>query len=410
MELPDVQAKDNGKDFTVDSKRHFVFGESEHSLPNPHDLNRDIASMVKLIGEIGPRIPEIARRMGRHKETVRYWYRKLQEHDFAISAIVNHEAMGLRRIVMKVRFGEGYGDYVKPLAFAMNELCYLVSYSKALPEDVYVLTASVPVDYTAEYIDFIEALRQQGVFRSVEYYVLDWVSNRPMQADQYNFERGFWEFDFQSLMLPRVNAPAYVEPSVSARVKFDSIDLLITKELQRDATRELQEIQAAIKAEDGVDINYKTLCWHLNEHVEPRLLKGYKLNWMGTTYDPETDRVKQRQHSFLGVDILIKSVRREERVQVLGGLESLPVVWAQGAGSDLYAQVLIPVESMVEGLQFLQAITSSVSDRTTFLMADQRNAMGFHLPYKLYDEATKSWTFNREDLLAKFRAVETQIR
>lgn len=409
MELPDPRTRDDGKKSVAGKEREPTFGEPEVA-GGPHELNQDIAAMVKLMGEIGPRIPEIARRMGRHKETVRYWYRKLQEHDFAISAIVNHEALGLRRIVMKVRFGDGYADYVKPLAIAMNDLCYLVSYSKALPEDVYVINASVPQEYTAEYVDFIETLKERGVFRSVDYYVLDWVTNRPMHGEQYNFERGFWDFDFQSLSPEPDGGPAYADPPISSRARFDRIDLLIAKELQRDSTRDLREVQAAILAEDGLDINYKTLCWHLSEHVESRLLKGYKINWMGTRYDPETDRVKQRQHSYLGVDILVKSVRPDEKAQILRRLGCLPVVWVEGAGSDLYAQVMIPVESMIEGLQYLQTSLNKVADRTTFLMADQRNALSFLIPYKLYDERAKAWTFNREEVLAKFKALEAQIR
>jgi DNA-binding Lrp family transcriptional regulator len=375
-----------------------------------HDLNRDIAEMIKLISEIGPRIPEIARRMGRHKETVRYWYKKLEEHGFGISAIVNHEALGLRRIVMKVRFGEGYYDYVRPIMQAMNELCYIVYYGKALPEDVYVLMASVPEDYVAEYVDFIETLKQQEIFESAEYFMLDWVTNKPMQAEYYDFERGFWDFDYQALSQGRASDLPYVEPPISHKVKFDKIDLLIAKELQRDATRELQEIQRAIKEADGVDINYKTLCWHLSQHVEPRLLKGYKVNWMGTTYDPETDRAKQRQHSYLGIDVFAKSVRSEERLELLSKIGRLPILWMEGAGSDYYAQLAIPNETTVEGLQYLQNAMRSVNDRASFLIEDQRNAAGFSFSYKLFDEATKNWQFNREELLAKFKALETQIR
>ena len=59
-------------------------------------LNADMAAMVKEISVIGPRIPEMARRLGRHKETVRYWYRKLEENDFAVQAMLNHEALGLK--------------------------------------------------------------------------------------------------------------------------------------------------------------------------------------------------------------------------------------------------------------------------------------------------------------------------
>jgi DNA-binding Lrp family transcriptional regulator len=382
--------------------------EAMDAPENSHDLNRDMAAMVKLITEVGPRIPEIARRMGRHKETVRYWYKKLEERDFSISARINHEALGLRRVVMKVKFGKDYVDYVKPLMFAMNELSYLVSYTKTLPEDVYVLEASIPVDYTAEYVDFVETLKQQGVFASVEYYMLDWVRNKPMQAELYDFEHGVWDFDLVALSQEDGRAP-YVEPPISPRAKFDKIDLLITKELAADASRELQEIQRSIKEKDGIDINYKTLCWHLSEHVEKRLLKGYRLNWMGTSYDPVNKRGKQRQHSFLGVDILARGVRNDEKLQLLEKIGRLPILWFEGAGSDYYAQVAIPSELTVEGLQYLQTAMKSVSDRCSFLIADQRESIAFAISYKLFDETAKAWKFNREEILEKFEALEAQI-
>lgn len=95
-------------------------------------LNGDVAAMVKEISVIGPKVPEIARRLGRHKETVRYWYKKLEEHGFAVQASVNHEALGLRRLIFKVQFGDEYGDFVQQLMLAMNELAYIVSYAKVL--------------------------------------------------------------------------------------------------------------------------------------------------------------------------------------------------------------------------------------------------------------------------------------
>lgn len=373
------------------------------------DLNQAMASMVKLISEIGPKIPEIARRMGRHKETVRYWYKKLQEHEFAITAIVNHEALGLKRLVMKVKFGDAYEEYVVPLMAAMSQLCYINGYSKALPEDIYVMSASVPADYTAEYVDFIEALRQEGVFKSVEYYMLDWVRNQSMRADSYDFASGHWDLDFKALSQDLDSVKPALDSPISPRVKFDKIDLLIAKELQRDATRELNEVQRSIKEIDGVDINYKTLCWHLSQHVEPRLLKGYKINWMGTRYDIKTQRGYTKQHSYLGVDVFARGIRMDERMEVLAKVGRLPILWMEGAGSDYYAQVAIPTELTVEGLQYLQSAMKTVGDRTSFLIADQRNAAAYTLAYNLYDEDVKAWKFNREELLVKFRALQAQI-
>lgn len=262
--------------------------EASQPVQDPKQLNRDMALMVNEISKIGPRIPEIARRMGRHKETVRYWYKKLEEHNFGISAIVNHEALGLRRITLKVKFGPAYADYVTPLMFAMNELCYVVSYAKTLPDDIYSIDISAPEARVAEYLDFIEELRGTGVFTEVETYVFDWFRNIPMRADSYDFASGRWSYEMSEI--PEKEEDGQGEPLYPPQ-KLDKIDLLIAKELFVDAKREIQEIQKAIKETDGVDINYKTLCWHLKEHVEKRgLLKGYRTNWMGTQYNQKTGR------------------------------------------------------------------------------------------------------------------------
>ncbi len=362
-----------------------------------HKPSADVAAMVREIARIGPKVPEVARNLGRHKETVRYWYKKLEENDFAIQGSLNHEALGLRRVILKVQFGADYSDYIKPMMFAMNDLCFVVSYAKTLPDDVYIINASVPEELLDEYITFVEALKEQGIFTDLEYFLFDWIRNKPMQGEFYDFETGHWEFDVPSLM--KGDRP-YAEPAVSPRVKFDKIDLLLAKELQIDATRELQEIQAAIKEADGVDINYKTLCWHLKEHVEGnRLLKGYGVNWMGTRWDAVTDRARHRSHTYVGADLLIKNPTADEKLRTLKIMDRLPILWAEAAGADYFAELSIPSEMLIETLLLLEHVMGAVDNKATFQIMDQRNSAAFTIPYRLYDEGSRKWMFNREDLL-----------
>jgi hypothetical protein len=375
---------------------------------SPTDLNADIALMVKEISKIGPRVPEIARRLGRHKETVRYWYKKLEEHNFAIQAITDHEAFGLKRIVMKVRFEEDYVGYVKPLMFAMNDLCYVVSYAKAMAEDYYTINCSVPEELVPEYLSFAEDLKQMGVFRSFEVYRLDWIRNIPMHGEFYDFGSGRWDFDMQSV----TNAQTAFEPPViHDKAKFDRIDLLIAKELFVDATRELQEIQLAIKEKDGVEINYKTLCWHLKEHVMGKgLLKGFRINWMGTRWDAVLERAKQRSHSFVGIHFFVKDPSEQERLELMRKFDRIPFVWAEGAGRDYFVELDVPTEQMLDCMEYIQTAMAPVRERASCHIMDQRDAVGFTMSYQLYDDESRTWKFNREELLVRFKALETQVR
>ena len=51
-----------------------------------------------------------------------------------------------------------------------------------------------------------------------------------------------------------------------------------------------------------------------------------------------------------------------------------------------------------------------MSGKTSYFMIDQRNAAGFTFSYNLFSEGTKAWTFNKVDLLNKFKALEIQVK
>ena len=49
-------------------------------------------------------------------------------------------------------------------------------------------------------------------------------------------------------------------------------------------------------------------------------------------------------------------------------------------------------------------------DKVSYYVMDQKNATAFTFSYNLYDEGSKVWKFNSDELLLKFKALETQIR
>jgi hypothetical protein len=160
-----------------------------------------------------------------------------------------------------------------------------------------------------------------------------------------------------------------------------------------------------------VDINYKTLSWHLKEHVEKRgLLKGYRTNWMGTHYDQKSGRAAQRQHAYVGAELFVRGPSKEEKRRLIEMMGRFPVVWSEAAGRDYHVQMAIPNEMIVEGLQYISQTMKPVRDKSTFHFMDQTNAAGFTFSYKLYDEKTRTWNFDRSELMAKFRSLELEIK
>jgi hypothetical protein len=106
----------------------------------------------------------------------------------------------------------------------------------------------------------------------------------------------------------------------------------------------------------------------------------------------------------------VKRPTPEEKLMLMRAFNRLPLMWGEAAGEDYFAELAIPSEMILEGLQYLQRLTDSVSGKTSYFMIDQRNAAGFTFSYNLFSEEAKAWTFNKIDLLNKFKALEIQVK
>ena len=77
--------------------------------PELENVNSRTVQLVKLLTEVGPDIPEISRRLGQFKESVRYRYKeKILNRGFAVQAAVNHDKLGLKRLMALVEVSEPY--------------------------------------------------------------------------------------------------------------------------------------------------------------------------------------------------------------------------------------------------------------------------------------------------------------
>jgi len=370
--------------------------------PKLGDSNSDIAALVKLITKYGPQINRIARELGIHKETVRYWYKeKLLKKGYTVQAVPNHEKLGLRRVVVLVEFSEQFKPYADAILMAMSELCYLTSFMKALPDDLYSIHANVPQERTSDWIGFINALQQRGLFDSVRAVPFEWTRVVPMRSEMYDFENNTWQYDWTSK--PRIdpNLPI-ISPSVKG--KFDFVDLGLIKQLQIDSSASL------IETKEKLQVNYKTLTWHYRKHVVGNLLKGYMVNWAGTRYDPKLEKALHRRHRYMWLELMVNNVTETERMELMGRVNQLPFVWFEAGGHDYYAQIAFPMETMTEALSFIKEATLSVRQKAIWHFMDQANALRFSITPGLYDEETKKWKFDQVELLKRFDQLVLEIK
>jgi DNA-binding Lrp family transcriptional regulator len=367
----------------------------------------EMAQLAKLIMRNGPDIDNIARISGQYKETIRYRYKeKILKKGFALQAIMDYEGLGLRRVVMKVRVNSTYASYAREMFAAMNKLCYVTSFTFLLPEGLYMIHANVPKAFKASFVDFMGKLKEMGIFDTLEVYTFDWFRNIPMRAEYYDFDHGVWDYDWTRKVEPSKDE---VEQT-SAELTYDKVDLLILKEMHADATRSISEIRDAIKATDGIDINYKTLAWHWIKHVqEKKMIRGYRLNWMGTRYDFVADKPKQRPHKYVLVSVFVRDVNQAERASLRSEMNKVPFLWCEAVGDDYHAQLAFPVEMVNDAFSFLETPMSRFGDRASYHVMDQSNAINFSISYQLFDNSEREWKMDVPDLISRFQNLVLKI-
>ncbi len=361
------------------------------------------AQLVQLLTEIGPDIPEIARSLGQFKESVRYRYKeKILNKGFAVQASVDHERLGLKRMVAILGFGADYEGYAQSILTAMSELCYVQSFAKTLPDGRYVVNVSVPAVHLPAMGNLLHRLKERGMFNHMDLLEFDWFRNPPMKAEFYDFDEGRWDFDFAGPHPANTEAARY-RPSSPAR--FDRTDLLIIRRLQKDANVSLKEIA------DELKMNYKKLAWHHNTHVVGRnLLRGYSVRWTGTKYDFKVERALHRKHRYIPGMLIVKDVDALDLAYIRQKVNQLPFLWAEAGGRNYYAEFAFPVDYLTESLLYVSDAVSKVKEKVKMFAVDQTNAISFSVAPQLFDERSRQWVFNTEELTMRFENLIQQVK
>jgi hypothetical protein len=367
------------------------------------DVNLRTAQLVQLLTEVGPDIPEIARKLGQFKESVRYRYKeKILKNDFVVQANADSGKLGLTRVTALVDFDPLYKNYAQAILAAMASLTYLQSFGKTLPNGSYVVNANVPNEHVQAYTDFMTSLRTKGLFRTVELYTFDWSRRIPMKSEYYDFNTGRWDFTWDASGKPGFETAAY---SPSGPAKFDQVDLLIIQQLQFDANKTLKEIA------DKLKIHYKKLAWHYLKHVVgERLISSYAVRWVGTRYDIDLDKAMHKRHRYLALTLIAHSLSDIERMSLASKISKLPFAWFEAGGNNYYAELFLPMELVTEGMQYIESTIESVRDKTQFFIIDQTSGAGFTITPEHYDEKQRQWDFNSPELSLRFDNLLLKIK
>lgn len=365
-------------------------------------LNQELVRMAHCLAEVGPNINQIARITQQYKETVRYRYHRfLEGQGITVQAIPNYSKLGFKRLIIIAKLAGSSEANAESIFMELCEYCYLHSFTRVLLTGQYVIHVAVPSELAERCSAVYQSLHESGLFTEMEILEFDEMRNPPMKPELFDFVRGTWSFDWDSIRAKDVELPLTVRPKVE---RYDRVDLLILKELDIDASRTLVKMAANVK------VSLNALEFHYRDHVKARgLIKGYRLVWQGTKYDREQRKVVSRKEFYIELTILLKGGTREEVVGLMLLLNKTPFLWSEAYGAAYCAEVFLPHYAYEGFMEYIDAFAAGVGKKLSVFVMDQSRAMRFVLQYDLFDAGSRRWLLDPQAVPKALEALSTTV-
>mgnify|MGYP000294712250 CR=1 FL=1 len=343
----------------------------------------DMVRLIKAIEKVGPRNAAlIARITGLPERTVRYWIKvKLPGLGFIFRPIVDESILGLVKYLIRLRFKDDLEHVASNVLDVLGRKAYLTYYAGLMPHDEFIALVDLPVNMEDEYKGLLHELANAGILDSYELYPLDEVWKTSTDVRYFDFNRGTWAL---GMVVPDEKIEIGERMTVIKRAdceepSLDKIDLLIVKELQKDALQPFTQMAETL----GVD--EATLRYHYREHVLDKIIPGYMINWhpMGSLSRGDS----------MGL-VLLSEVDEGTFARMLDILAKIPFSRFEGISIEHALYVLImemPTSWLASTLKLIRDARLPRGAELTFI--DGLRIKRFTIPYELYDET--GWTFDR---------------
>jgi DNA-binding Lrp family transcriptional regulator len=376
-------------------------GDPGRNESSRQKLNGELIRMALCLAKTGPNVNEIARVTSCHKETVRYRYHRFfRERGITIQAMPNYAKLGFKRLILVLKLAPSFEHIAKDVFTALSGFCYLHSYTRVLLRGTYLVHVAVPRELADRCARVYMDLQRAGLFVELEILAFEEMRNPPMKPDRFDFVRSSWSVDWNFI---KPSGPGLPLTAVRGPDKYDRVDLLILKELEKDAGRTL------VKMVSNLNVSLNALEFHRREHVEARgLIKGYRLVWQGTRYDFEQQRAVSRK-DYLELTILLEGGTRDEVTELTMLLNSTPFLWSEAYGEAYCAEIFVPTYEFAGLLAYLDRFVSKVCEKLRIFTMDQNQAVRFVIAYDLFDAESRKWQLDSRLVMRTMRRLAPSI-
>lgn len=233
--------------------------------------------ILEALGVYGPRnISKIARKIGAPMPTVRDRIDDLKSHfSLRLRVSVYHTFIGLKKAFVFAKSNPGCERLLWE-ALKANDFWLYLTCLYGVSESFYGIYG-IPIDHTQEFERFVTELRNHGIAQNVDLLWSTCIQTVNLTGDWYDIESERWIFNWNGWISDiegqGTTLPPTLRESDNYLQKADRADIIILKELQKDAECRLPAIARLL------DVSPQAVQYHFKNHVLKKgLIEGYEVS------------------------------------------------------------------------------------------------------------------------------------
>jgi DNA-binding Lrp family transcriptional regulator len=230
--------------------------------------------ILEALGVYGPRnTSKLARRINLPTPTVRDRIKNLKSHfSLRLQVSVYHTFIGLKKAFVFARATPGNESLLWESMKANGYWLYL-SARYDTPESFYGIYG-IPINHTQQFEQFVKQMEKSGIARGTDLFWSTCIHTVNLNDNWYEHESARWVFEWdkwiEDIENQGTSLPYTLVESKSYPQKADKIDIIILKELQKNAECKLRDIAKLL------NVSPQTVQYHFKNHVIAKgLIEGY---------------------------------------------------------------------------------------------------------------------------------------
>ena len=363
---------------------------------NPREFLSRISPFIERDG--GRNMLDVSSQLNIPYETIRRRFQDLRSKGISIIPMISPESLGLKRFRVFFSLPDDT-IHLKALFGSMNQFAGLTYYGRDITTQSFESEFWTPNNMDQEFQKILRGMEEMKLIEGLSLREIVWKDILKMKTHLFDYESGEWNVDFQRLVGdPSLDVPKTdhgIGQTVSSLSgKVDHIDLLIIKSLQINLSVHIVELADQIKVTD------RDIAYHLNRHVLGRKqVSGFRFKWIGS-------KDAWSKHTITPISLHFRDIDSTDQAHAMSILTALPFTWVHFLTADngYASELLIPVSSLNETMQYLSSMFRKYQLSPRFSFVDWSCTSTYTIPYQLHD-AEAGWQLNAESGLGQILGV-----